>query len=145
MIAELEGVDVESIPPQQLTRTIADPVHCRAEGLRTGQRFPIGAQAVEFGIQAYDSSGAPTRAGGDAFFVAIRGAARCRARVLDHGDGTYVVGWRPTVSGTYHIAISIFGAAIQGSPFDVYVHDASPHAVRPGASARDTHTYARTA
>ena len=50
------------------------------------------------------ASGERQPRGGDSFFIAIRGPSQVRARVLDNDDGTYLVAWKPTVSGTYAAA-----------------------------------------
>ena len=104
----------------------ADPSQCLIDGLRAGQKYPVGSAG--FRITAVDSNGARKRGGGDSFFIAIRGASRVRARIEDCENGTYRVAWQPKTSGSYQIAVSIFGAALKGSPFNVQVHDASPHA-----------------
>ena len=111
-----------------MNREPADPARCIVEGMKSGKTYPIGK--AEFHITACDSSGGKTTSGGESFFIAIRGASRVRARVGDNGDGTYSVQWKPTVSGAYQIAVSIFGAPLLGSPYKVRVHDASPYAPR---------------
>ena len=83
---------------------------------------------AEFEIHAIDSTGQPKNTGGDTFFVAIRGASGCRARVTDCNNGKYTIQWTPTVSGDYTIAVSLFGLSLPGSPFEARVFDPAPHA-----------------
>ena len=68
--------------------------------------MPIG-----FTITAVTYEGERCQYGGETFLIAVRGAARARARVTDFGDGTYGVSWKPECSGSYQIA-----AALQGKP-----------------------------
>lgn len=104
---------------------------------------------AEFEIHAIDSTGQPKNTGGDTFFVAIRGASRCRARVTDCNNGKYTIQWTPTVSGDYTIAVSLFGLSLPGSPFEARVFDPAPHAAMCEASgealrlvtARSTHCF----
>ena len=74
-------------------------------------------EPTSFTIEALTSRGERPRRGGESLFVAIRGVARGRARIIDHCNGTYTVDWRPTVSGRYTIAISNLGEPLPGSPF----------------------------
>ena len=74
-------------------------------------------EATKFTIETVDFSGVRVARGGEPLFVAIRGVARARARIYDHGDGLYTVEWKPAVSGHYTIAVSLFGVAVPGSPF----------------------------
>jgi hypothetical protein len=89
---------------------------------------------LHFMVEAYDTSGQRKHIGGDAFFIAIRGASRVRAKVTDMRDGRYACEWTPTTSGTYQIAVSLFGVSLPGSPFSLNVHMPYPHA--PNCIAR---------
>ena len=53
-----------------------------------------------------------------------------RARILDNDDGTYLVVWRPTVSGVYAITISHFGITLPGVPFTVLSSTSQPCAAK---------------
>ena len=105
---------------------------------------------AEFQILAITEAGKRRKEGGDSFFVAIRGASRVRARILDTKDGTYTVLWKPIVSGDYSIAVSLFGVSLPGSPYPAHVFDPAPFAPMCSASgsalkfitARTTHTFA---
>ena len=49
------------------------------------------AQPACFTIVAYHANGQPASSGGEKFLVAVRGASRSRARVIDQQNGTYRV------------------------------------------------------
>jgi hypothetical protein len=87
-----------------------------------------------FWIKAHDVRGRKRLNGGDSFFVAIRGPAVVRARVLDNDDGTYLVVWKPTTSGAYTITISHFGVTLPGVPVVVTASTSLPCAARCSAS-----------
>lgn len=71
------------------------------------------------------------------FFVAIRGRGeRVHAKVIDNGDGTYAVGYRPVTSGRYTVAISLGGEPLAGSPFTAFV--SAPMACAPYCIVRGT-------
>ncbi len=79
-----------------------------------------------FHIEANDADGRRRDTGGDAFFVYIRGPSKIRARITDNSDGTYLVQWKPSTSGTYKIAVSLFGVHVPGSPATVTVATSMP-------------------
>jgi hypothetical protein len=106
--------------------TGSEPSRCQVKDLK--QRI-IAGTTHEFSIIAHNLDGVQTT-GGEAFFVAVHGMSRIRARVADNDDGTYTVTWRPTVSGRYHVAVSLFGNHINGSPFSVIVLDSAAYAPR---------------
>ena len=63
--------------------------------------------------------------------------SRCLTRVCastDMRDGTYVVEWKPSVSGSYQIAVSLFGNSLPGSPYGLEVDAPFPYA--PNCEAR---------
>ena len=90
---------------------------CRARG--GGLEEATVRQASYFWIEACDQKGRKRTSGGDTFVVSIRGPSQCRARVTDNSDGTYLVVWKPHVSGVYSIAVSLFGDLLPGAPFTV--------------------------
>ena len=101
--------------------------HCEVhrEGLDCG----ITRKINMFTIEAFNDQGARQLIGGDSFFVAIRGRGeKVRAKVIDHEDGTYSVGYKPTVSGRYTISLSIHGAPLKDSPFTTFVSTPTPSA-----------------
>lgn len=53
-------------------------------------------ELIQFTIEAFHSNG--ERIGGEQFIVTIRGVARARARVVDHGDGSCTLSLRSNVS-----------------------------------------------
>jgi len=101
-------------------------LHCKVYG--DGLSRATVRRITTFTIEACDASGTPKQEGGDVFFVAIRGGSRVRASVTDNEDGTYTVHCKPSVSGKYSIAISLFGLALAGSPFDLEVLTPAPEA-----------------
>lgn len=136
--ALLDVTDEMSLPPAGATAsTVAvlrsDPKRCVIEGLLSNDSYYMrdftqpGAGAT-FTVLAYNSRGERLTNGGESVLAAVRGASRVRARVTDLGDGSYAVKWRPEVSGTYTIAVSVGGAPLAGSPITVHVHDSTPFA-----------------
>ena len=133
-------------PPVQLTEpTEKEPVNI--PGARLGTQEEAGptlpAQCVlmgdglhkatmrkqaNFNIETYDAENRRRSTGGDQFFVAVRGSSRVRARVADNDDGTYTVTFKPSVSGKYSIAVSLFGESLPGSPFALEVISPQPDA-----------------
>jgi len=101
-------------------------VECRVTG--RGLYEAAVRHTAEFYIEARDATGTRKTCGGDAFFVAIRGTTRVRARIIDNQDGTYKVDWRPPQSGTYSIAVSYFGNTLPGSPFTLTASTPLPYA-----------------
>lgn len=124
-----EIVDEAVLSPSR-TNEIISPVQCAVLGLDTGRV----KSSLSFTIESRTEDGARVHSGGGAFFVAIRGAARVRARVFDNLDGTYRVEWSPPLSGEYNISVSLFGVAIDRSPYRVRIHGGQPHA--PSCSVR---------
>lgn len=108
---------------------VVDPSKCEVRGLEAHHGITVRMPA-EFIVVACDNTGVQRRSGGDAFFIAIRGASRVRARITDLCDGTYSVHWKPVVSGEYSVAVSLFGVSLPGSPFSTRVYDPSPYAPR---------------
>lgn len=124
--------EVEAVPERELQQLQdeaalpTDPFKCVVKGIDA----PVytGNAEAEFTIQACDERGAHRTQGGDTFFIAIRGVARVRARIFDHGNGKYTIRWKPGQSGTFSVAVSLFGLPLEGSPFGVNVHDPAPYA-----------------
>jgi hypothetical protein len=117
---------------------------CRVEG--QGLRAATVRESNTFTIVACDENGRRQVQGGDTFFVNIRGGGvRLRAVVYDHDDGRYSVSYKPEVSGTYRIGVSLLGEPLRGSPFECVAGTPTPVAeqciVRGEAL---THAVART-
>ena len=106
----------------------AYPPNCVVAGIERLYAISTKAAPATFTIQSFDKEGQRKKRGGETFFVAVRGATRVRARIADPDTGDYIVSWQPGVSGSYHVAVSLFGEQLPGSPFDVLVHDPSPYA-----------------
>ena len=114
-----------------LKKRVKETDHTRpaaAKCVVTGSGLPsaqVGALA-QFTIIAHDADGRRILIGGASFAVTIRRrgsstGAIVRAKVTDRDDGTYMVEYKPLLSGQYHIAISLGGEAIYGSPFSLAV------------------------
>jgi len=92
-------------------------------------------------VQARDAAGNPINAGGEDVRVSVSGANTVAAfQATDNGDGTYSASYTPAATGADHVAITINGIAIGGSPFlsQVGSGNASPSnstAVVPNGSA----------
>ena len=123
------------VPPANLFDTAA--IECVVYGDGLQRAAPM--HAAEFTIEARDATGALRPEGGDAFFVAIRGASRVRARISDNGDGTYKVEWKPPQSGQYQVAVSYFGMALPGSPWTLQATKPEPFA--PNCVVKGTTLY----
>ena len=86
--AELEGLVDLSLDDQAAAEAalydqdLADPARCLIDGLSSGHQVPVGD--ASFLITACDKNGTRRAVGGDGFFIAIRGASRVRARVVDN-------------------------------------------------------------
>lgn len=113
---------------EQITMTETNGPTSRVSG--DGTREATIRQPTFFLIEACDAKGKRITTGGESWAIAIRGPSQPRARVTDHGDGTYLVIWKPYVSGKYEIAVSHVPArtrfdelgaplsnALPGSPF----------------------------
>ena len=108
-----EEEEEEDIDNDEEPETVAE--NCRVSG--DGLREATVRQPSYFWIEAFDFKLRRRQTGGDKFLVAIRGMSQTRARVTDNNDGTYLVVWKPHVSGFYDIAISHNGTALPGTPF----------------------------
>jgi hypothetical protein len=60
--------------------------------------------------------------------VDVQGPSATAAAVSDCGDGTYSASYTCTVSGTYHVHVSVNGCAIADSPFETVVEPAATSA-----------------
>eukprot|EP01123_Difflugia_compressa_P016275 TRINITY_DN999_c0_g1_i1.p1 TRINITY_DN999_c0_g1~~TRINITY_DN999_c0_g1_i1.p1 ORF type:complete len:746 (+),score=196.58 TRINITY_DN999_c0_g1_i1:57-2294(+) len=84
-----------------------------------------------FTIEARDKNGKPRDTGGDNFDIDIQGpTGPLDAKVVDNGDGTYAVSYKPQDAGAHDIAVTLDGVPIKGSTFHVDI--------KPGAFARNT-------
>ena len=117
VVAEDVDISNEEEIDEQASYSLATlPAKCEASG--AGLAEAIVRQETFFDIKACDGRGQPKEHGGDAFFVSIRGCGvRVRARVIDHRDGSYTVRYKPEISGSYAVAISLYGDSLPGSPF----------------------------
>lgn len=124
-----DHLDEEAIPETStgdIVKAHASADRCTVSG--SGIEAAAVRQLAEFSIEACDAQGSRLPAGGEAFFIHIRGPQRVRARITDNQDGTYLVSWTPPQSGKYSIAVSLFGLPLRGSPFTVMATAPAPFA-----------------
>jgi hypothetical protein len=81
-----------------------------------------------FLLKTVDAYGNERRTGGDRVHVEIRGPTKVLASVTDCGDGTYAVSYTCCASGSYQVHVSVNGAAIAPSPFEMNVTAAASSA-----------------
>jgi len=79
-------------------------------------------------LRIKDAHGNERRVGGDHVHVDVQGPSVTAAAVSDCGDGTYSASYTCTVSGTYHVHVSVNGCAIADSPFETVVEPAATSA-----------------
>ena len=137
--AEEQAKPLRAPSPRELPTA---PERCTAEG--KGLEECIAKRPAFFTIFAHNTDGVRKDVGGDAFFIAIRGASRVRAKVTDMRDGTYEKQWTPTNSGDYTIAVSLRRVAA-GQSVPSQRDFALPlcpqlRGTRRGADARDSRT-----
>lgn len=102
-----------------------DGTYATGAGLSTAA---VG-QLAQFTILAADSSGAKVAKGGDKFRVTMRGVgtvldsqpALVRTKIIDRRDGTYMVEYRPYLTGAFAVTITLDGCHILGSPYTLTV------------------------
>ena len=122
----IEAAQAEELAAEFDNHAVAEHCKCHGQGLQEA----TVRQMARFQIDAHDSHGHKKTTGGDIFFVAIRGPSKTRAKVTDNDDGTYHVDWKPSCSGTYNIAVSMFGVLLPGAPFTVTTSTTAPCAAR---------------
>lgn len=93
--------------------------HCVADG--DGLDFAMTHVPASFAVRAHDWVHRPCESGGELFEVRMRGPVGLQADVTDRGDGTYLVGYTPTISGSYVVHVTLNRVAIKGSPFTLTV------------------------
>jgi hypothetical protein len=93
------------------------------------ERVPaVAGEKATLRIRAHDAHGNERRVGGDHVHVDVQGPSATAAAVSDCGDGTYSASYTCTVSGTYHVHVSVNGCAIADSPFETVVEPAATSA-----------------
>ena len=83
-------LSVPSFPSAEVTGTSAEKRVCTGEGLTVA----TAGDVATFTIEARDAQGNRMTAGGDNFFVYIRGPSKVRANVMDNQNGMHTVEWR---------------------------------------------------
>jgi hypothetical protein len=110
---------------------------CIAEGIDSewgnGLKMSQAGREVQFKIQAMDQFGNRVVKPGDDFQVKIVEVAegiRVKAKVLDNGDGTYIVTWAGMLRGEYEIQVALKDDPIMGSPWTVTVKTGTASAAK---------------
>ena len=91
-----------------------------------GMHTAMVRQTASFTIEARDVKGMRMEKGGLKYMVAVRGSSTVRARVTDNQDGTYLVEYKPSTSGTYSISVSLRGVQLPDCPLRVEVLRPAP-------------------
>ena len=97
------------------------------------QKAIVGSLA-QFTIFAKTIHSEPAVAGMDAFVVSMRGRADkggsqpalIRTKITDRGDGSYMVEYRPWLTGNFQVCITLQGCNISGSPYEVGIVNIRP-------------------
>eukprot|EP01012_Entosiphon_sulcatum_P026064 TRINITY_DN3146_c0_g1_i1.p1 TRINITY_DN3146_c0_g1~~TRINITY_DN3146_c0_g1_i1.p1 ORF type:complete len:775 (-),score=58.73 TRINITY_DN3146_c0_g1_i1:71-2395(-) len=96
----------------------------RGCGVDGGKKARVG-NTLTFTIVGRDSRGDQVDSGGDPFDIKIvnPNGGTVDFSIMDHDDGTYTVGYEPTVVGDHAVHISLAGQPIAGSPYRLDVFD----------------------
>jgi len=112
----------------------ADPLRCIVSG--AGLASATTRVVANFKIEAFNKNGQRKTSGGDRFVAAVRGRGNAvYSKVIDQHNGSYLVEFKPNVSGRYQIAVSLAGTQLPGSPFTCIVTTptaSSPHCILRG-------------
>lgn len=112
----------------------ADPLRCIVSG--AGLASATTRVVANFKIEAFNKNGQRKTSGGDRFVAAVRGRGNAvYSKVVDQLNGSYLVEFKPNVSGRYQIAVSLAGTQLPGSPFTCIVTTptaSSPHCILRG-------------
>lgn len=112
----------------------ADPLRCIVSG--AGLASATTRVVANFKIEAFNKNGQRKTSGGDRFVAAVRGRGNAvYSKVVDQLNGSYLVEFKPNVSGRYQIAVSLAGTPLPGSPFTCIVTTptaSSPHCILRG-------------
>lgn len=99
--------------------TCSDLSTANGDGLVKAQ---VGAPA-EFVVTAKGFDNQPKNRGGDLVTIDVRSPSKAtvRSEIVDKGDGSYAVGFTPSLNGEHEVGIAIHHQPIRGSPFKVMV------------------------
>ena len=106
---------------------IASPEFSYATG--TGLASATVGTLSQFSILATDGRNERIAKGGDHFRVVMRGKASedlsqpalVRTKVTDRGDGTYMCEYRPWLTGSFSVHVTLDGCHVLGSPYELTV------------------------
>ena len=99
--------------------TCSDLSTANGDGL---SKAHVGTPA-EFVVKAKGFDNQPKTCGGDLVTIDVRSPnkATVRSEIVDRGDGSYAVGFTPSLNGEHEVGIAIHHQPIKGSPFKVMV------------------------
>ena len=111
-----------------------NPEYCIVSG--SGLVTCVVGMLAQFMITAFNGTNTRREEGGDNFQVIMRGEAGKtqsqpalqRCKITDRSDGSYMVEYRPYMTGTYSIDVRLEDEPIKGSPFFVTVITLRPEA-----------------
>ena len=99
----------------------------------TGLSSAVVGSLAQFTIIAQDASSRRLEVGGDKFSVTMRGRgctasqpALVRTKLIDRGDGTYMCEYRPWLTGTFSVSITLDSTHIGASPYTLNVINLRP-------------------
>ena len=121
---QLQQGEAES---SHLGKTVASQCKCLGGGLES----VIVRQPASFTIEACDGQGERRDEGGEPFAITIRACGlRMHAKMEDHGNGLYTVGFKAESSGRFLIGVALRGEQLPGSPFTCVARAAVPVAMQ---------------
>jgi hypothetical protein len=109
-----------SIP---VSKSSTDPSKSTASGPGIEEGNVIN-QPTHFTIQARNRIGDPMKTGGDPFKVSVVGPynSDVEPKLTDNNNGTYLVEYEPTVAGPHKVEVTLNGAPISGSPWNITIN-----------------------
>ena len=106
-------------------RAVASRCIVEGEGLSEAWR----GRPTSVTITACDGDGLPTNKGGDVVEVVVQSLYETQhAKVVDNGDGTYLVTYVPAEAGEQCLSVTLHGKHIENSPFFVTVRGGRDYA-----------------
>ncbi len=127
--ATVDGIGLN----QAVTLTVVPSGAAAAHSTATVPSGTTGS-TTSIAIQLRDQFDNPLGSGGDNVAVSVTGANTASATVADNHDGTYTATYTPAAPGIDHVAITLNGTGISGSPYTSTV-SGGPSASRSSVSA----------
>ncbi len=97
-----------------------------AQSVGSAPGLGAAGSSVAIQVQARDAFGNPVTVGGATVAVSVTGANTSSPGVTDNNDGTYAASYVPASTGTDNAAVTLNGAAVQGSPFMIAIAAGGP-------------------